>query len=268
MPPKKSLKSSKNVLESGEKAKNSISNLFNKIQEKDPSLKECPNCQEKCKSCLLKDHLLTKCLKRLSHKNADKSHEAKELLVDKEIIFLGESNSSQSSLNKKVSNKVKKESIVLPKSELDEFTSTEKSEINLKNSIQSTSEELNESFSKKRKLSESLKSEKVNTVEIKNAELLVVNTLNKHELKNDEIKTPQTCLQKVKSQTEIMQIKIEKEITNENTIYTNEFDYYLTNFNNAIQSILDQKTFECLLSNEDRQVFEKFDKLKSNNLIF
>ena len=76
MPPKKASKTLNNTLSKSSSKlknvpikisdtdKNAISNMFKKIESKDSYLIECKQCNQKIKSCLLKDHMNTKCPNR------------------------------------------------------------------------------------------------------------------------------------------------------------------------------------------------------------
>lgn len=267
MPPKKSLnKNSKIILESSESAKNSISNLFSKIKEKDSELKECSFCNEKVKSCLLKDHIATKC--KLGTQKKRKSSE-------EEVVFLGRSN-SQKSLNQKFQIEIKRECI-LPSCKSEPMESVDinfsletnfldkisKSGTNLEiraelcTEINScTNEEANESFEIKQRSVKRLKSEEKEENETKMEEkaLKKQNEIITANLdKNNDLKSESMDISTQKTDNEI-----------DKMAYSSDFDFYLINFTNAIQSVLAEETFACLLNQEDYEIIEKFSNLKSN----
>ena len=45
-----------------------------------------------------------------------------------------------------------------------------------------------------------------------------------------------------------------------------EFDYYLSNFSNAIESVLNQQIFSCLFDQNDYDIIKRFSSLSSSYL--
>ena len=54
-----------------EKDKNALTNMFKRIQSSDQTLVNCSQCQQPVKSCLMKDHLETKCEARFNSRLSD-----------------------------------------------------------------------------------------------------------------------------------------------------------------------------------------------------
>lgn len=95
MPPKRTTssnklirKSSSNSLTASDVEKNSLSNMFKRIESTDSFLRECTLCHEKIKSCLFKDHLNTKCPFRLE--KCSVKNEPNTCPVEEDIIILEE----------------------------------------------------------------------------------------------------------------------------------------------------------------------------------
>jgi hypothetical protein len=260
MPPKKALnKQAKNTLEIAQPAKNSISNLFSKIQEKDSQFKECLMCKEKIKSCLLKDHLATKCGHRVSQIGQEKE----------EVIFLGKSKSSND-INQNLQIEIKKESIVLTsetkpldcvdvnfsfKSNEKDIRSKKRSIVEIKSELideinNFENEELNEfSAEKCRPLKKRRSQDKEGTDTKSNQDLALTKNLSSED---DHAKL------------DSMDTSSQNDMKKEKTKYSDEFDFYLINFTNAIQSVIAEVTFACLLNVEDIEIIEKFSNLQSN----
>jgi hypothetical protein len=264
MPPKKALnKNGKNTLEIPQPVKNSISNLFSKIQEKDSQFKECPMCNEKIKSCLLKDHLATKCCQRMSQIGQEKE----------EVIFMGKSKSTND-INQNLQIEIKKESIVTSetkpldcvdinfslKSNEKDMRSKKRSIVEIKSELidevnNFENEELNEVSTEKRRPMKKLRSEDKEDTDAKSNQDL---TLTKNLSSEDDHAKLDSMDTFSQNQNIVNDIKKEK------TQYSNEFDFYLINFTNAIQSVIAEETFACLLNSEDVEIIEKFSNLQSN----
>ena len=119
MPPKrgnssfnknKKLNTSLNTSQNG-----SISNFFNNITSKDPNTVQCDYCKLSMKSCLLKDHMTTKCKAKLKLNETLLKHKKEQECNDTDIIFVEEIIKE----NKKI--KLYDETEIKPKVESDIF---------------------------------------------------------------------------------------------------------------------------------------------------
>ena len=262
MPPK--TKSSKNVVKIATPLKNSISNLFNKIQERDSSLKECSFCKEKIKSCLLKDHLATKCVQRAI---------SATVCQDDEIIFLGESN-TPTKMNRKFKIDIKTETKISYKNEPIEcvnisYIADEKEEVKNEIAKPITNVTLAEPAPKRRSISQLKSTEtplladkkELTAEKLDEDDLLLQDYLNK----SDQLLTEEAQTQEKASKPVLVEAaQKSNQIESADVTIPDESDYYLNNFTNAIQSVLAEETFACLLDTADYEVIEKFSNLKSN----
>jgi len=73
--------------------------------------------------------------------------------------------------------------------------------------------------------------------------------------------TKQVPLESLHSPKELDNSQTKREFNHEN-------DYYLTNFENAIKSVLNETAYSCLLNEYDIQTINKFSRLESKRLMF
>ena len=256
MPPKKiPNKNPKKLLEVTESAKHS-------------ELKECSMCHEKIKSCLLKDHLATKCSQRMNQIGKKKKRNLSSE-DDDEVVFLGASNNKNDLTQKLQIDTPKEYALSMCKTEQFEVVannfSLESNFLRLKSEkvvdleieteicveiTSSVKEECNESFEKRRRSIKRLRSEEENeTIPVVNTALITIHLNENNQVKSESIEI-------------VDEVKSEK--LTENTDYSNDFDFYLNNFTNAIQSVLAEETFACLLNEEDYETIENFSSLTSD----
>lgn len=300
MPPKKgSLNSSINKSRNNKNIvitpseKNALSNMFTKIKEKDQSLRECLACHEKVKSCLFKDHVETKCPLRMgvTIKN--------ETIGGEEIIFISEANTSlnlapkklniKTSPNSKNANKkievnaspsieeIQAENNLVVKSESVEII-TENKENNEKefNLVESRNEPVH-SVNQDKQLNVNIeqKTAYLNGFNIIETKLVEISETKTSDIVPSQAKRARSESFEVKSKIEnFMDDETSNDSKYENyqerssyDTSNNDFDYYLNNFTNAIQSVLSEETFACLLNKFDYEIIEKFNMLSSKKLL-
>jgi hypothetical protein len=296
MPPKKGSlnssinkpRSSKNIVITPSE-KNALSNMFTKIKEKDQSLRECSACNEKVKSCLFKDHVETKCPLRMgvTIKN--------ETIGGEEIIFISEANASlnlapkklniKASPNSKNANKkievnaspsieeIQAENNLVVKSESVEIiTENKEKEFNF---VESRNEPVH-SVNQDKQLNVNIeqKTAYLNGFNIIETKLVEISEKKTSDIVPSLAKRPRSESFEVKSKIE----NFTNDETSNDSKYenyqelsydtsNNDFDYYLNNFTNAIQSILTEETFACLLNKFDYEIIEKFNMLSSKKLV-
>lgn len=297
MPPKRKIGQLNKMVQEGPVSTGSILKMFKKIESTDLKFKECTLCHEKVKSCLYKDHLDTKCPNRhkmavKSEPNTVKEEKDKENNEDDEIIFVTEINTSNSStksfscsetmasnvdnatnrlisvkqeIKEELKEHFKMESLI--KAESLSCSSVQSvqisSEIQVSNnsrvmliSSPSDSNELKCTFSHKEPSSQSEEVENENRERRKSLKrplpLEEENQIGANadcsKLSEDEVLL-NDYMDKLETSLEM------KEQTKPN------IDYYLINFTNAIESVLNEPNYSFLLSEYDSQIVEKFFQL-------
>ena len=245
MPPKK-LNNTKNGIKKTtseiitEKGKNSIKNMFERIKSKDNAFKECSNCNENIKSCQYDDHLKSKCkIIKTSSSGASNCENDDDIILidcDNELGIKKESNSS---FKKEIieieanNDNIKEEDDDLNKHPIKRY----------KSEIIQTKTEIVENFNED-------SDEKLLNNFLDNTDISSLPSRNCTPVKNKE-KSNNTSIHSEDSNLSFSQ-------------YNPDFDYYLKNFTNAIESVLEQETFSCLLDDFDRDIVKKFSTLKSN----
>ena len=264
MPPKKSTKTLANPL-NGRKSskslpsvdsvsdvqKNALTNMFKRIESSDQTLKECVYCHEKIKSCLMKDHLNTKCSSKIptnyedeilflevkTVKNAKLQGEIK-IKTDNEI-----SDDNTKVLNLSFSKPFCKiENVEAVKMELETLT-VETIDNPVKLEVESHDDNIftDSVINKRLKLSAEIENESSNDSAKDNL------------LLNDFLDQSSEFNSNTQGEAEVSNSRRE----------SGSRDYYLENFENAIKSVLDQTTFACLLEDFDYKTIKKFSLLKS-----
>lgn len=238
MPPKtkasKTLNNSKSAsklkndpVKISETDKNAISNMFKKIESKDSYMIECKLCSQTIKSCLFTDHMNTKCPNRKIDTSPQKL--TKVIPQNDDIIVLSDDEAKEIVNTKiEVQNGIKEE-IKETKYET------------VKNEIHQIEEKI-EPDCKRIKMSPKL--EDYDKVEF------------------DDDKDDQLLLSSI---DQIEKNIKESSFNRENDSIKSEptFDYYLNNFENALQTVINQDTFSHLLNDFDRETIKKFSNLTS-----
>ena len=274
MPPKKSKKFKATVPEANESEKNALSNMFKKIESKDSVLKECKYCNQRIKSCLLSDHINTKCPNRKlieSKQNQVLTNMNNDIEDDEEIIFIS---SNTQSFNEHLGNNTKKE-----ERSMNLESSPNPMNKNLLVCPQVIKEEAiiydikpkieieDEPDEKKFKPSDSICADENST---KND----IKTYNQPDDDNNEDdmllfnhcesfeNNPQDSSFKIQNvlQTSNHEEKISSPKKN------NDFEYNLNNFENAMNLVINQENFSHLLNDYDREIINKFSGLSSKCL--
>ena len=276
-------KASSKQAPANESQRNALTNMFKKIEDKDSSLKECQFCHEKIKSCLLSDHVNTKCLKRIVvSPNSDdivflhSNRQASLNVIHKKI-------STPKSGNKKIVTNEVDEVVQIVKEESDLY----EVDVNILNdeSIKiEKNEEVTVKVEKKTRIEYNYKAEDEFKFVDKN-EVFTQFNLGKSESEvvqetieinaSKEYLTLSQCLDILNESEERLQEKEVKqlEFLVEDSITTSQYstaptsqynledDYYLTNFEDAIRAVYNQDSFSCLLNEFDSEVIKKFSKL-------
>jgi hypothetical protein len=248
MPPKKLTSSNtKNGIKKAaseiitEKGKNSIKNMFERIKSKDNPFKECSNCNQKLKTSEYDDHLKAKC-KKVKTSPSTASIDDEIIIIDSDIdlSIKKESVTVINTLKKdiqliEVNDKMKEDD-----EDFKPLIKRYKSE----NTIETTIEKV-ENFSED-------SDEKLINNFLDNTDISSLPSRNCSPIKNKENKN-NTSIHSNDSNISLSQ-------------YNPDFDYYLKNFTNAIESVLDQETFSCLLDDFDREIIKKFSLLSSKSI--
>ena len=289
-PIKKATASSKHA-PVNESQRNALTNMFKKIEDKDSSLRECQFCHEKIKSCLLSDHVNTKCLKRIVvSPNSDdivflhSNRQANLSVIQKKVSTPNSVNSKQI-----FTNEVEEDVVHLIKEEFDiknEVNETKLSvsilndeSINLENNEavtvkaeQKTRIEYNYKAEDEFKLIEkseiftqfnSAKSESSEVVQ----ETIEINASKEYLTLSqclDILNESDERLEEKDTQVEFLvddSIATTQLSTAPTSQYNLEDDYYLANFENAIRAVYNEDSFSCLLNKFDSEVIKKFSKL-------
>jgi hypothetical protein len=247
---KRSPNSLKNVQVS-EVQKNALTNMFKRIESNDLKLKECPNCKEQIKSCLLNDHLQTKCASKKSQSSSMCLIKTEPQLsqTDNEILIIEEVSGQ---INKNSYEKKVKTETVKAKP----FESEEK--ITIKNEkIKKCHDELISSNPPKKRKSDCNLNEDDENSQILNdflsnfKESDVISVANSDSLPN------------------LIHYDNEKDKENKSPRKSLETktDYNLLNFMNGIESVLDEQTFSHLLDQSDREIISTFCDMSGKTIL-
>ena len=270
-----------------ETQKNALSNMFKRIESSDSNTIECPRCNEQIKSCLLKDHSVTKCKYRATNK------------IQESQTCLNRIKSTQSSdtIKNNKNNNHSDDVVILEDLCTDKFVveesyfsgskfeikstiitrhSSSKSNISsqVKESPQKPSYENNDQINRAPSMASSKDAVKfefedainINPKRFKSEE----NNGNfcENKILNEVLSTHDT------RKTQAMPEEVPVTVLESNFESVKEepreyrVDFYLENFFNAIQSVLSEKTFSCLLDSFDYETIDTFSSLSSKNLFF
>lgn len=205
----KTRRSDKTTVVVSESEKNAISKMFKRIEGSDQRVEECNLCKMKIKICLMKDHLESKCEKRVRG------------VVEQQLELLTQRREVKRSVD---------EIIVLDDDEDEEET-------NIK-PLESDSKRV-----------------KTETVE---PQVSVEQTTGKIVDKEHSPRSESDI------NSEDLFLNNYMDEVDSGSPSKSDFDFYLNNFNNAIQSVLNQETFCCLLNESDYETITRFSTLSSN----
>lgn len=163
------------------KQRNSLSDMFRRIESADFSLRECSSCGNKIKSCMFNDHVQNKCGKI--------TVSSLEQIKSEEVIIIDDSSQPE---------------IKEVKQELEEIAQSEK-----------------------------------------------------------RIKLESECVQ-VKSEAIVEELKENTAQAEASPPGDSDTDFYLDNFMSALNSVLSEKTFACLLNKFDYDTVDRFTGLSGN----
>jgi hypothetical protein len=241
MPPKrgKSSPSSLKNAQVSERQKNALSNMFRRIESSDSLTKTCPRCNEQVKSCLFADHSRTKCKHRSS---SDLSTGQDEVLILEELSTKKRSCSSLTSTqNKRHGSEAKKE-----------LVKQEEAKENLIVKTESATGVLDEQVLAER----DTKRCKIEQIQVQESSSQILNEfmdrINEGSL--EPIRT-NPDLESLNSHDSVGEVKCEPAEA--------KIDYYLLNFTNALEAVLSEKTFCCLLDASDYETIDRFSSLSS-----
>ena len=280
MPPKrgnssfnknKKLNTSLNTSQNG-----SISNFFNNITSKDPNTVQCDYCKLSMKSCLLKDHMTTKCKAKLklnetllkhkkeSHSTPKKSEpfeDIKDIKNSRFSIFDDDDEKSKYIKDEKLSPVKDDLSTVTMLPQLEEVPADEPVEpINLTINVFSDNEESEKEktlFEKETNIQ--TPSKKLNVAR-KSTSISKYNQHIKENLKNIQVQDEATSTS-TSSEEFLKKGCFDEERIDESNIKNPTICYALKNFMNAIESVFEDKQFVYLLNDDDLQIVNNFHQL-------
>jgi hypothetical protein len=224
-----------------EKQKNALSSMFKRIESSDSLLKTCPQCSEQVKSCLLTNHLKINCTKRVSGNFEPKSPAN---CTDDDVLIVEElSTKKLKNIQNKQPESAKKELFKTEAKENHEILIADDEDIAVENQTKRCKTEPVEESSSQilNKFMDQVSEANLKPVEVK------------REVKVELSLTPvETSLSTTSSVCEVKSEPSEVKI-----------DYYLQNFTNALEAVLSEKTFCCLLDPGDYETIDRFSNLSS-----
>jgi hypothetical protein len=239
MPPKKlTTSNTKNGIKKNktdiitEKGKNSIKNMFERIKSKENAFKECSNCNQKINVSLYDDHIKANCKRNSPSSSSNCENNTDIIIIDSNIDV-----------------NIKKEPIKIGKTDI------ELVEIN-----DNIDDDIKPPFKRYKSENMITKTDKVENFSEDSDEKLLNNFMDNTDISSlpSHNCTPEKNKEKNKNTS------IHSEDSNLSfTQYNPDFDFYLRNFTNAIESVLEQEIFSCLLDEFDREIIKKFSLLGS-----
>jgi hypothetical protein len=296
MPPKRKVSQLNKTVQSGPVSTGSILKMFKKIESTDLKYKECAFCQEKVKSCLYKDHVDTKCLKRYetSMKNEPyvvKCENFNEINNDDdEVIFVTELNTSNGSTKSFASSKTltscvscRQNQLVSIKQEIKEDLKEDLKELLKTESLikvescssQTVSVQISseiETSNNNRVISSPFDSNESNSVFVGKESEKWEETENEDKERRMSLKRPLPLEDNqigANSNADSSKLSEDEVLLNDymDKLETSleqtkpSIEYYLINFTNAIESVLNEPSYSFLLSEYDSHIVEKFSQL-------
>jgi hypothetical protein len=227
MPPKRRSPNGGKPYVASEKEKGALCRMFKRVESSDERMETCNLCQMQMKLCLMKDHLEFKCENRM--KNMVKQ-ELEQLMMSQK----------RGDVKKRPVDEV----IVIDDDDDDD--KNDESKVTLSDESKKDAEE---SECKKIK-TEPAEEDKVssNVVEI-----------NSRSNSSDDTNALNELMDKYEEMSGASQTT-----SQQNSAATSSFDFYLSNFTNALDAVLSQETFRCLLDQADYDIVEKFSSLSGN----